>query len=272
MKLSVVITTYNAEEWLRKVLYGYSVQTELDFEVVIADDGSSVSTKRVIEEFSLKFIHPIIHVWQPDEGFQKCKILNKAILSANSDYLLFTDGDCIPREDFVAQHLKYKEDGYFLSGGYFKLPMDTSKLIDSNIILKQQCFSKRWLVTNGVKNSFKLTKLIKTKWFAAFMNWITPTKKTFNGHNTSCFKKDLLEVNGFNEDMSYGGLDREVGERLFNLGILAKQIRYSAVCVHLNHKRSYKSLENIKRNNDIRRYNKSHNIIKTLNGIVKITD
>ena len=36
MKLSVIITTYNAEEWLHKVLVGYSVQTIDDFEIVIA--------------------------------------------------------------------------------------------------------------------------------------------------------------------------------------------------------------------------------------------
>ncbi len=80
----------------------------------------------VIDSFRDKFQFPIVHVWQEDNGFQKCKILNKAILKTNSDYLLFTDGDCIPRKDFVAQHLKHKEEGYFLSGGYFKLPMETS--------------------------------------------------------------------------------------------------------------------------------------------------
>lgn len=270
MKLSIVITTYNAEEWLRKVLYGYSVQSELDFELVIADDGSNESTRKVIADFLLKFKYPIIHVWQPDDGFQKCKILNKAILKTNSDYLLFTDGDCIPRKDFVEKHLKNKEKGYFLSGGYFKLPMITSNSISSLEIENGDCFKPKWLISNGVKKSFKLSKLIENKWICQFLNWVTPTKKTFNGHNTSCFKVDLLAVNGFNEEMQYGGLDREVGERLFNLGIKAKQIRYSAVCIHLDHKRSYKSSESIEKNNTIRRYNRKHNVIKVNNGIYKL--
>ena len=97
MKLSVIITTYNSEEWLQKVLVGYSIQTEQDFEVVVADDGSAEKTKAVIESFQNQFKFPIVHVWQEDNGFQKCKILNKAILKTKSDYLLFTDGDCIPR-------------------------------------------------------------------------------------------------------------------------------------------------------------------------------
>ena len=70
--------------------------------------------------------------------------------------------------------------------------------------------------------------------------------------------------------LQYGGLDREVGERLFNLGIQAKQIRYSAVCIHLDHKRSYKSSESIEKNNTIRRYNRKHNVIKVNNGIYKL--
>ena len=101
MKVSVIITTYNAVEWLQKVLIGYSVQTECDFEIVIADDGSTSETKDLISQFSSKFKNPIIHVWHEDHGFQKTKILNKAILKSNSDYLIFTDGDCIPRKDFV---------------------------------------------------------------------------------------------------------------------------------------------------------------------------
>lgn len=267
MQLSVIITTYNSEEWLSKVLEGYCQQNENDFEVVVADDGSNEKTKEVIESFKSKFKNPILHVWQEDNGFQKCKILNKAILKTNSDYLLFTDGDCIPRKDFVFQHLKFKEKGYFLSGGYFKLPMETSKTISFDDIKEQNCFSTSWLIKNGVKKSFKLTKLTHNKYFAIFMNWITPTKKTFNGHNTSCFKSDLIEVNGFNEEMQYGGLDREVGERLFNFGVLAKQIRYQAICLHLDHKRGYASPEIWKNNNEIRVFNRKNNVKRIEKGI-----
>ncbi|WP_084329631.1 glycosyltransferase [Flavobacterium sasangense] len=70
MKLSVIITTYNSEEWLQKVLVGYSVQTELDFEVVIADDGSTEKTKSIIDSFKDSFKYPIVHVRQEDNGFQ----------------------------------------------------------------------------------------------------------------------------------------------------------------------------------------------------------
>jgi len=270
MKLSVIITTYNSEAWLRKVLLGFTVQTEKDFEVVIADDGSTNKTAEVIAAFQGKFKYPILHVWHEDKGFRKSRILNKAILQSGSDYLLFTDGDCIPRKDFVAVHLKEKEVGFFLSGGYFKLPMAISESITDQDILNQKCFEIAWLLKKGLKTNFKLSKLTHNKYFAAFMNWITPTKRSWNGHNSSGFKQDILAVNGFNEAMDYGGMDRELGERMFNNGMLSKQIRYSAICLHLDHARGYANAEKIKHNMAIRRYNKKHKVIRIENGIDKL--
>lgn len=92
------------------------------------------------------------------------------------------------------------------------------------------------------------------------MNWITPTKRSWNGHNSSGFKSDILAINGFNELLHYGGEDREMGERLFNNGLLSKQIRYSAICLHLDHSRSYVNTETIKNNMEIRHHNKQHKI------------
>lgn len=267
MKLSVIITTYNSEEWLHKVLLGFTVQTEKDFEIVIADDGSTSKTADLILTFQGKFKHAILHVWQEDKGFRKSRILNKAILKSNSDYLLFTDGDCIPREDYVAVHLKERQKGYFLSGGYFKLPMNISKIITEETILSQKCFTISWLLKHGFKVNFKVLKLTHNNYLATFMNWITPTKRSWNGHNSSGFKSDIIAVNGFNEDMQYGGLDRELGERLFNNGLLSKQIRYTAICIHLDHSRGYFSQEIWNKNLAIRAYNKKNKIIKIENGI-----
>ena len=56
-------------------------------------------------------------------------------------------------------------------------------------------------------------------------------------------QKKISVVTGFNKEMQYGGFDREVDARLFNLGILSKQITYSAVCLHLDHKRGYATTE-----------------------------
>ena len=239
MKASVILTTYNSEAWLEKVIWGLSMQTENNFEIIIADDGSGPKTKELLDALRPTLKMPLVHIWQEDNGFQKSQILNKAILASTTDYLIFTDGDCIPRKDFVATHLRYREKGYFLSGGYFMLPMGVSKLISKEDIQQQNCFKADWLLSKGLKKSFKLSKLFAKGFLAKLLNAVTPTKPTWNGHNASGWKKDLVEINGFNQEMQYGGQDRELGERLFNKGIKSKQIRYSAICIHLDHARSY---------------------------------
>ena len=267
MKASVIMSTYNAEAWLEKVIIGFSVQTEKDFEIVIADDGSKPATKELLDKLRNEISMPIIHVWHRDNGFQKSQILNKAIVASSSDYLIFTDGDCIPRKDFVEVHLNRREKGYFLSGGYFKLPMHLSKLISKEDIVFQRCFDLKWLKYNGLQSSFKNTKFAVSGVLASFLNFITPTKASWNGHNASGWKSDLIAVNGFNQEMQYGGQDRELGERLFNKGLKSKQIRYSAICVHLDHKRGYVNEETWKKNFAIRKNTRKNKIIRTVIGV-----
>ena len=151
MRLSVIITTYNSPIWLEKVLWGLHAQQYRDFEVIIADDGSSEETAALLKHMRAETGLDLLHVWQPDEGFQKCRILNKAILHADAPYLVFTDGDCIARPDFLAEHARNAERGYYLSGSYCKLPMETSLAITRDDILAGRCFDMDWLRAHGLK-------------------------------------------------------------------------------------------------------------------------
>jgi len=251
LKISVIFTTYNSPVWLEKVLWGWTRQNDNFHEIVIADDGSEAETRAVIERFRSESPIQIKHVWQEDNGFQKCRILNKAILAADGDYLVVSDGDCIPRSDFIAQHRQHAQPGYYLSGGYFKLPMSTSRLISKDDIIAQQCFDKKWLIEKGVKPSLKFMKLTAGPVRSRLYNTLTTTKPTWNGHNASCFRSDAIRVNGFDERMRYGGEDVEFGYRLQNAGIKARQIRYSAVCIHLDHERGYVNEGDRERNRSI---------------------
>ena len=76
------------------------------FEVIIADDGSTSETLEMLERLKKEVFYPIIHVWHEDDGFQKTKILNKAIEKCSTPYIVMSDGDCIPRKDFIEQHVK----------------------------------------------------------------------------------------------------------------------------------------------------------------------
>ena len=267
--VAVIISTFNQVEWLEKALWGYMVQTHSAFELVVADDGSGEETRELLRHYREEKGMPIRHVWQEDKGFRKCRILNQAIRETSAEYLIFSDGDCIPRKDFVESHLKKARPGCFQSGGYLKLNPRVSAAISQNDVLHQHPFSVRWLLGKGGRFSYKLVKLVRSHLITCVLNKITPTRPSWNGHNVSGWRSDILSVNGFNEDMGYGGLDRELGERLLNAGVVGQQIRYYAISVHLHHARPYRKKTVLSRNVAIRKQVRKNKLTWVKNGIRK---
>lgn len=268
---SIIISTYNKLEWLRKTLLGYAYQDEKDFELVIADDGSDENTKKCIDELRPLFKNPVQHVWHDDVGFRKCLILNKAILASSSDYIIFTDGDCIPRQDFVATHIQLRRPGRFLSGGYHKLPMKLSEKIGEQDIKLGNCFDLSWLKSQGLAPSIRNLKLSPFPFSPILLDKVSTARASWNGHNASGWKSDFLSANGFDNRMEWGGLDREFGERLENAGIMGLRIRYRAICLHLDHSRDYAKPEKLAFNNEVRRHTKENQSVSTEFGINEIS-
>jgi glycosyltransferase involved in cell wall biosynthesis len=269
MRVSVIVSTYNAPEWLSCCLWGYAAQTHRDFELIVADDGSSFETALVIQRLKRETHLPIRHVWQEHLGFGKCSILNRAILAASADYLVFTDGDCIPRCDFLRQHVRLAAPGRYLSGGAVRLPMAVSRAIRSQDILDRQATESKWLVANGLSGGKRRWMLAAGQRLAWLCDRMTTTRATFNGGNSSAWKADVLGVNGCDERMGYGGEDRELGERLNHAGVCGNQIRHRAICVHLEHERGYADPEMLVRNLAIRRETLRNRSIWTPYGIRK---
>ena len=79
--ISVIVTTYNREDALDAVLAALSRQSDRDFEVVIADDGSGPATAALVERWRPRLGVPLSHVWQEDRGFRAAEIRNRAILA-----------------------------------------------------------------------------------------------------------------------------------------------------------------------------------------------
>lgn len=269
MKISVIASTYNKPEWLQKVIWGYEAQDTKEFELIIADDGSGPETKKLIDTFIQKDIIDIQHIWHDAPDYQRQTILNTAIQKAKYDYILFTDGDCIPRADFVSVHATEAEEGRFLSGGYCKMPDKTSHLIMEEDIKAQNCFDLEWLKNIEPVGRSQKWKLGSKGFVETLLNKVTTAKPSFNNCNSSAFKKDLIAVNGYDERMKYGGPDREIGERLENYGVKGKQIRYSAICLHLDHERGYENKESWALNNSIRQKVAKENLTWTPYGIKK---
>ena len=272
MNVTVIITTYNSPEWLEKVLWGYAVQTQPAAEIIIADDGSTDATRDMIERMRRDTGLPLKHIWQRDDGFRKCRILNKAIVASQSPYLVFTDGDCIPRHDFVEVHAVNAQPGFYLSGGYNKLPLETSQAISKDDVYAQRCFDVAWLRQHGMRFRKKHVKLCVSPGQARWLNRLAFTRCRFKGSNGSVWREDAIKVNGFDECMVWGGLDREFGVRLVNAGITPRHVRYSAIVVHLDHPRGYLDRERVNWNRSLRRRVEQQKITVTPCGINELTD
>ena len=271
MEVSVIFTTYNSTAWLEKVLWGYQFQQHQAFEIIVADDGSTEETATLIEQWRAETGLQIKHVWHEDKGFRKCRILNKAIVQAKHSYVVFTDGDCIPRSDFLSEHVASAAPGYYLSGSYFKLPMSTSEAITRDDVATGRCFDLDWLKANGLKPGRKHRKLNTSKRAARWLNRLTRTSCNLKGSNASAWLSDLLRVNGFDERMQWGGLDRELGVRLKNAGVKPRHVRYNAICVHLDHSRGYADPELVAKNKALRVHSEQSRKIETEFGIRQLT-
>jgi len=89
MKISVIVTTYNWPDALKKVVQGLLSQTKSPHEIIIADDGSSRETQHLINELAVaSALCPIIHVWQEDKGFRLARIRNLAIKKTTEKHLI----------------------------------------------------------------------------------------------------------------------------------------------------------------------------------------
>ncbi len=268
IKVSVLFTTYNQPEWLWKTLLGFKHQTFRDFEIIIADDGSGPETKAVIEEFqSLDKTPPVHHLWHEDQGFQKTVILNKALAASKGEYLIFTDGDCIPSSSFVQTHLDFRKNGHFLSGGAIRLPKDLSDLISDDDILQKRCFDYKWLRKNGMPWSIHNLKAVDSGLCKSLLSAASFADKTWNGNNSSCWRVDAMRVKGFDERMQYGGEDCEFGDRLKNCGVKPISVRYHAKTLHLDHGRPYVNDQAKARNDEIRKTTQVENLKVTKYGL-----
>lgn len=243
MKASVIVSTYNNVAFLEKTLWGLCCQTWQDFEVLIADDGSTTETRDLVDRFRdaspLAVVH---HLWQENRGYRKGKIFNQAIARAAGDYLIFLDGDCIPRDDFVAAHCRLARPNSYIAGGsHIDVPTAMHSRICRAAVENQWVFEPAWLASRGMAASRYRYRLTRNRFLARLLDTISPRPGVLVGANASAWKRDVLAVNGFDATFTHGCDDKELGVRLTNHGLKSRRLKYSLVCVHLSHPRPYTS-------------------------------
>lgn len=226
MKISLIISTYNQPLALEKVFAGLLLQSEWPDEILIADDGSTQTTRDVINAFQNTASVPVHHCWHPDNGFLKTTILNQAVARAQGDYLVFLDGDCVPHRHFLADHRALAERGFWVQG--------------------RRCFVREPFVTHFIPGKTRV-------WWWALRGRVSRPHKSFRlpfplifrnqkqrgiiGCNMAFWHDDVIAVNGFDESYQGRGMgaDSDLGSRVYNLGRPRKFVYGRALVFHLDH-------------------------------------
>ena len=240
IRASLFVTTYDMPRHLELVLAGLERQSTLEFELILCDDGSGEDTRTIVNSFQKRAPFPVIHVWQEHQGFRKCRILNEGLRRSSGDVLIFLDGDCIPHRDYMRDHLDQQEVGFYLAGrrvelgpkissslrphhvrkGYFDFPRPS--LIWSGILGDSQFIQRSLRIQNRrLRERLGMTSVVDLK-----------------GCNYSVSRRDLLAINGFDEEYEgYGREDTDVEIRLQNLGLKIKSLKGLALQYHVWHPR-----------------------------------
>lgn len=253
MKTAVIVTTYNRPDALAAVLEGYCGQSDQDFRLVVADDGSKEETAEVVRQFVRRMPFPLTHVWHEDRGFRAAAIRNRAVASTDADYMIFTDGDCVPPRHFVRVHKQLAEPGYFLGSNRVLLSAWLT-----NRVLHQRLPIHAWSGIDWIQSWFRreinrVFPLI-TLPDAPFRKWTPDRWKGIKTCNLSVWRTDLIRVNGFDESYEGWGLeDSDLVIRLLHAGIKHKNARFGAMVFHLWHQEQDRQHfhENQKRLNDL---------------------
>lgn len=269
--VEVIITTYNSTRALHLTLISLELQSMQPDGLCIADDGSGPETKALIDEWAARLPYPVRHVWHEDNGFEKCRILNSAIESSAAEFLIFLDGDVLIHPDFLKRHFDLRQRGRYSTGSLIRLDDQATQDLTEDVITDGRFFQRAWLRKNRAID--RLGTWLKTMPFPFaiqdLLDRFTPVKKALCGANWSAFREDILAVNGFDETMKYGGLDKELGFRLQNAGITGRHLRYTAPLVHQDHPRGYKDPAKVRRHKEMIKEVRDSGRSWTKHGIIK---
>lgn len=268
MLISVIVSTYNCTEALSLSLNAFNYQTDKKFELIIADDGTSDEYQSKLSEIILNCQYPVTHVYQKDLGFRLSRIRNLAATKAKGDYLIFLDGDCVPRKTFIENHRKLAQKGFLVAGNRICLSEKFTKFVTDNQIDIWNYSLYKWIKIFFLKGISRLHPLINLPYFQKLRNLNNNWKKA-RGCNFALYKDEFFAVDGCDSSFEgWGYEDSDLAIRLIHNGTKIKSGRYATGVFHLYHKendRTHQS-DNLKKLQE--RLNS--NIVKSISGISKL--
>jgi glycosyltransferase involved in cell wall biosynthesis len=240
--ISVILTTYQREDALDAVLRGLARQTDRDFEIMVADDGSGPQTRELIGRRAADIGVRLEHVWQEDRGFRAGEARNRAVLASRGGHCIFLDGDCIPRPDFVAAHRTLAEPGWFVTGNRVLLSRELTERI-----LAEVAEVERWSLSafTALRRHRKINRLapLLSLPLGPLRKLRSRAWRGARSCNLAVWRRDFDAVDGFDATYSGWGLeDSDLLIRLLRAGIRRKDGNFATGVLHLWHPENDRSL------------------------------
>ena len=196
-----------------------------------------------MREYRLSQSYPLHHVWQPDDGFRKAQIHNQAILKASGQYVVFLDGDCVPRPTWLSRHAALAQKHKFVTGTKIKLSQAfTEEVLVKRLPLYQTTWREGvWMrLTSRANHMLYFFFLPDGPW----RHYKPRSSRRMYGCNMAVWRHDLMAVGGFDERYEgWGSEDRDLAARLINSGIFRKDGRWATDVMHLWHQESDRGRE-----------------------------
>ncbi|KRB84903.1 glycosyltransferase family 2 protein [Noviherbaspirillum sp. Root189] len=249
MLISVIVTTYNRPDALGAVVRALLDQTDPEFEVIIADDGSKQPTRNALESFASTPHAPglkrLVHAWQPDDGFRASAARNLGVHAARGEYLVFLDGDCIPRPNYVQRHRELAERGFMVSGSRVLLSEQfTAELLnDTSPLPVHQRGLAYWLKQRLTGKTNKIVPLLQFP-DTPMRHYRAVKWNRIKSCNLAIWRDDYAAVNGFDESfVGWGHEDADLVLRLARHGIRRKGGAFATEVFHLWHRENTRATE-----------------------------
>jgi len=224
---TVVVAAYNQSHELALVLAALAAQTDPNFDVVIADDGSDPPAERELAALAAELPFAIEWTWQEDVGFRKMRAQNRAALRRDSELILFLDGDCVPYRNWVATYRRCAKPGEFLVGGYIFLSEEETLRLTPEAVRagahERRLDAETWW------------RLHSADWRNRLYAGRRKNRPRIRGGNFAV-ARDLFErVDGFDEAFSgFGKEDSELRNRMRNAGARGISLWTRALLCHLS--------------------------------------
>jgi len=229
MRCALIVTTHERPSALARVLESLTTQTRWPDELIVADDGSGPATAELVERFAASAPCPVRHVWQTHEGFRAGRIRNEAIARSSREYLILLDGDMVMHPEFVADHVSLARPGHYSQGVRILLSDESTQRIE------QPGSQLPGILDRGLGMQ-RRAYLLRSPAFARRLRRFGNRLVAIKSCNQGFWRRDLLAVNGFDEDMvGWGSEDKELCTRLENAGVRRQTLLGAAIAFHLAH-------------------------------------